>query len=300
MLRSFLLALFAVACCLTAARAQEVSIPDPGLNAVVRDTLSKAGGPITVQDMLSLTFLSACCRDIHSLEGLETARNLNILDLDSNSLTNFVFPSTWTNLTVLDLFLNNLTNFVLPSGFPKLTIIDVGFNALSECLIPSGLTNLETLFVEGNRLTNFALPAGLTHLKQLDVSDNGLTSLTLPPDMAGLTSLFVNGNPLMTLVLPEPLAATNLAQVVASLQNGGVSVFTYPLEIQLFRPRLLVGAFQFGIAGPPGVFHILGSSDLATWTEIGVTTNTLGSVSFVDGIANLFQQRFYRVLFQAH
>ena len=58
---------------MASARAQEVSIPDPGLNAAVREALQKPIGPLTESDLLRLTFLSACCRDISSLEGLEAA-----------------------------------------------------------------------------------------------------------------------------------------------------------------------------------------------------------------------------------
>jgi len=39
------------------AQAQEVSIPDLGLNAAIRDALQKPTGPLTEQDMLSLTNL---------------------------------------------------------------------------------------------------------------------------------------------------------------------------------------------------------------------------------------------------
>src|ERR1051326_4301660 len=70
-------------------KAQEVSIPDSGLNAVIREARQKPNGPLTEPDLLSLTNLSAGGRSISSLEGLESARNLRNLDLDNNSLTNF-------------------------------------------------------------------------------------------------------------------------------------------------------------------------------------------------------------------
>ena len=44
--------------------AQEVSIPDPGLNAAIREALHKPAGPLTQQDLLSLTVLSASSRNI--------------------------------------------------------------------------------------------------------------------------------------------------------------------------------------------------------------------------------------------
>jgi hypothetical protein len=102
------------------------------------------------------------------------------------------------------------------------------------------------------------------------------------------------GNPLTTFVLPETLAATNLAGDVAFLQNQGVSVFTYPLEVQLVRPLMLIGAFKFGITGPPGVYTVLGSTNFVTWSAVGIASNPLGSVNFVDVTAHASPQKFYR------
>ncbi len=450
--------------------ADEVSIPDPGLNAAIREALQKPSGLLTESDLVGLTNLSAGGRNIRSVEGLESARNLKILDLDSNSLTNFPIADGLTNLTILDLFNNHLTNFSLSNASPNLTIIDIGFNSLEECSLPAGLERLDTLFLEGNALADFNLPAGLTALTQLDLSGNKLTSfnlpsemtnlvkllvfgnqltnvilpanlnrlanldldfnrlgnftpppgmtnlnsltllgnqltnltlrsdltqlnffdaganqlsnftlppeltrlnslrlnaneltsltlpssltnlaslalsgnqltnltlpsglqqlaeidlgennltsftlppgmtnlvdltldgnqltnVTLPPDATQLASFFVNGNPLTTLVLSEPLAATNLARTVGTLEDRGVSVFTYPLAVQLLRPRALVGAFQFGITGPPGVYAVLASADLAAWSQVGVASNRVGTVSFTDGTARLSPRRFYQ------
>ena len=72
--------------------AQEVSIPDPGLNAAMRETLQKPAGPLTEQDLLSLTVLNASRRNVSSIAGLEAARNLVSLDLQINRLTNFSQP----------------------------------------------------------------------------------------------------------------------------------------------------------------------------------------------------------------
>jgi formylglycine-generating enzyme required for sulfatase activity len=457
--------------------AQEVSIPDPGLNAAVREALQKPSGPLTQQDMLTLTVLSAGGRNIRSAQGLEAARNLNILDLDSNSLTNFAIASFLTNLRILDLFNNRLTNLVLSGSSTNLVVLDVGFNSLAQCSLPAGLTKLDTLFLEGNVLTNFTLPAGLSGLTQLDLSGNGLTTLALradmtnlntalifanqltnlavpanlsrlgnldldfnrlrslnlpsgltnlnsfvardnqltnltfpadmtnlafldlgdnqlsnltlpagltrlnflrltgnrlirltlppgltnlasvflagnqltdltlpsdlnhlvqldlggnrltqlalpegmtnlsvlildgnqlinvilPPDMTKLGTLTLAGNPLTTLVLPEPLAATRLAGLVTSLPNQGISVFTYPLAPVLLKPnRTLEGnAFEFFIAGPPGIYTVLSSTNLAAWSVLGTTINELGSIFFTDTDANSSPQKFYQALRQS-
>jgi formylglycine-generating enzyme required for sulfatase activity len=147
------------------------------------------------------------------------------------------------------------------------------------------------------------LPAGLINLTGLFLTLNELTNLTLPPDMTNLVALGFLLNPLTTLVLSEPLAAsTNLSvnlTTIASLQNQGISVFTYPLAVQLVRLRQFVGRFQFGITGPPGVYAVLGSTNLAFWSVLSDVTNQLGSINFNDVTVNSSRQKFYRALLQA-
>jgi len=504
--------------------AQEVQVPDPGLNVAIRLALGNPNGPLTVQEMLSLTHLNASRRNVSSIAGLEAARNLVSLELQINHLTNLALPSQLTNLSTLDLSANPLTNLFLPSEVTKLTsltaegaglasltlpatlmsltnldvegnniasfnltsnlaslvTLDLGFNLFTNFSLPGGLTNLSTFYFAGNPLTNvslppglsgmtelnlsqnlltsftlpagmtnlvelnlffnqltnvtlpgdlssladldldfnrlsdlnfppnltnlsllhlranqftnFNLPAGLTGLTYLDVSDgplraislpaglnhlatlriagntnltsltlpvgltnltglflagnrltnvvlppdlnrlesldiggNELTSLTLPSGLTSLAGLFVVGNlltnltlphdmtnlvslsflfnPLITLVLSEPLAAStdlnvNLTGGVASLTNQGVSVFTYPLAVQLVQPRAFVGAFKFGITGPPGVYTVLSSTNLAVWSVLRAVSIPLGSINFSDVTASSSPQKFYRALLQ--
>lgn len=128
-----------------------------------------------------------------------------------------------------------------------------------------------------------------------NLGGNQLTSLELPPDMTQLVELDLAANPLTTLVLSEPLAATtNLVATVVSLRNQGVSVFTYPLTVQLIRLQQLIGAFQFAISGPPGVYTVFGATNLTTWSELSVRSNPLGKVVFTDVTSHLSPQKFYR------
>jgi hypothetical protein len=207
-------------------------------------------------------------------------------------------------LTALRLSENtNLTSLTLPVGLTNLTALNLSENQLTNVVLPPDLSRLETLNLGGNQLTHFTVPSGLTDLTGLFLTGNQLTNLTLPADMTQLNALGFLGNPLTTLVLSEPLAAStnltvNLNETVSSLQSEGVSVFTYPLAVQLVRPLPLVGAFKFGINGPPGAYAVYASTDLATWSQIGITSNTLGAVNFVDVTAHLFPQRFYRAAMQ--
>ena len=360
-IRARFLTLLALAGFLTASLAQEVTIPDPNLNAVVRATLGKANGPLTRQDMLGLTNLSAIFRNITKLAGLETAQNLVSLDIQDNRVTSFNFPTNLTRLVFLDISENRfpqltlpdgltnltalraelgwLTNVTLPTGLTKLTSLRLGLNQLSSLALPADMTNLSVLSVFQNQLTNltlppaltsltnlnldgnrlsslnlpagttqlsvliasanqltkFTVPADLTNLAFLRLSGNQLTSLILPPDLQQLIGLFVDGNPLTTFVLSEPLAAIGLAGVVDSLRNQGVSVFTYPLAVRITSPLQTTATFKFTLTGPPGIYAVLSSSNLTAWSAQGTATNTLGTVSFTDGSANLSPQKFYRV-----
>jgi len=174
---------------LMSAQAQTVSIPDAGLDAAIRAVLQKPIGPLTVPDMLGLTNLNATNRNIRSIEGLETARNLSVLQLNNNALTNFALPNTLTNLGVLDL----------------------SSNPLSQCTIPGGLTNLGKLTIESCLLTSFTLPANLTGLTALDLNNNHLTTFTLPAGLPNLTLLDLGFNSLTQCSIPVGTTEHRLA-----------------------------------------------------------------------------------------
>jgi len=309
---------FLILACATTAPAQNVSIPDPGLNAVIRETLQKPIGPLTEQDLLTLTNLNACCRNIQNLQGLETARNLVVLNLEDNALVDFRFlsnltrvatlilsdnpltnlfiPAGLTNLTTLVIESCGLTNFTVPAGLTRLLVLELGGNQLTHITLPSDLRRLSQLGMSFNQLSNLVVPAGLTNLSFLALQHNQLTTLTLAPDTTRLDVILLGGNPFQTLVLSEPAATGLLSNTVASLRDDGISVFTYPLTPRLVRPLQLIGAFKFALTGPPGVYSVLRSSNLVTWEAVRAVNNTLGSINFQDATAGLAPQNFYRAV----
>ena len=98
------------------ALAQTVPIPDEGLDSAIRDALQKPPGPLSQQDLLSLTNLNASHRSIFSLDGLEAARNLISLNLSSNFFENPSIPSTLTKLTTIDLSFPSIARRINPSA----------------------------------------------------------------------------------------------------------------------------------------------------------------------------------------
>jgi len=112
-IRRSVLILRVLASWVTSIRAQEVTIPDPGLNAAIRDALGLPTGPLTQPDLLNLANLNARSRNGSSIVGPEAARNPASLDLEINQLTNFSLPSRFTQLITRRLC---LARFHQPGG----------------------------------------------------------------------------------------------------------------------------------------------------------------------------------------
>jgi|GEM_PF-939092 len=223
---------------------------------------------------------------------------LHHLDVSANPfLTDVRLPVTLNNLISLRLSENRLTSFTLPVGLTNLVGIDLSLNLLTNIVLPSDLERLGTINLGGNQFTSITLPAGLTHLSGLFLVGNLLTNITLPPDMTQVVDFGFLANPLTTFVLSEVQAA-NLAETVVEMQNQGISVFTYPLTIQLVRPRQLPGAFQFAITGPPGAYAIAASTNLTEWSTLRELTNRLGAIVFTDVTAQLSPHKFYSASLQ--
>jgi hypothetical protein len=130
--------------------AQDVSIPDPGLNAAIRTAVQRPSGPLTEQDLLSLTVLEARQGNVKSVEGLEVAHNLTELSLDHNLLTDFSIASGLTNLVRLDLSFNSLTNGSIPSGLTKLaTRSNAVYKGATLAIVASAPFLLAANFSEG-------------------------------------------------------------------------------------------------------------------------------------------------------
>jgi internalin A len=184
--RSVVLIFLALAGFVASTPAQEVSIPDPGLNVAIRAALRIPFGPLTELDLLSLTNLDASRRNVKSIVGLEAARNLVSLDLQINRLTNFSLPSELTKLSTLDVSINPLTNFSLPNGLTNLTSLTIEGAGLTNLTLPAGLTRLNNLDLENNYLASFSQLSNLTGLVALDLGFNSFANFSLP---SGLTNL---------------------------------------------------------------------------------------------------------------
>ncbi len=211
---------------MAAAVAQTVSIPDPGLDAAVRDALQKPTGTLTQTDLLGLTVLNAHDRNISTLAGLEAASNLNTLLLHGNHVHS-IDLSAWMNLAMLDLGDNFLTNVTVPARMTNLFSLLLADNGLAQLTLPADLTRLEELNVNNNDLVSFELPSTLTGLGTLDLGFNALTNFSLPGGLTNLTLLSLSGNSLTNFNVPTGLG--RLAQLY--LDQNELTRFTLPAGV---------------------------------------------------------------------
>jgi internalin A len=194
--------------------AQEVFIPDPALNAAVREALNKPTGDLLRDDLLRLTVLHANRKGVESLAGLEAAENLIELSARFNRISTINLEK-FLNLTKLDLYGNQLTNIAVPEGLMSLVTLNLGNNRLTHFSLPPALTNITTLELGENRLARIDLPQGLAALTILGLYGNNFTELNLPDGLSSIKKIGFGYCPMRgRLTLPRGM--TNLIELSLS------------------------------------------------------------------------------------
>jgi len=188
------------------------AIPDPKLEAVIRETLGKPAGPITDYDMTFLTTLNGSARGITELSGLERAVNLTTLYLDGNAITDITPVAGLTKLTALRLNSNRISNITPVKNLKSLTLLGLCNNPISSVAPVSGLTNLTDLWLGGCWISDLTPVSGLTNLKDLWLYGNRFTSVTPVGSLTQLEALRLNDNRISDLT---PIATlTNLKSLL--------------------------------------------------------------------------------------
>jgi Leucine-rich repeat (LRR) protein len=214
---------------------QEVTFPDPNLEAAIRDALNKPTGSIYASDLELLTTLDAGERSITNLIGLEYCVNLQErLDLRDNNisdispltgLTNLQHLIIWgnnisdisplaglTNLIVLNMVTNNISDISPLAGLTNLIVLKLEQNNINDITLLANLTNLEVLWLSRNNISDLSPLAGLTNLQELELHQNNISDITLLANLTNLEVLKLQQNNISDI---SPLAGlTNLQYLV--------------------------------------------------------------------------------------
>ena len=175
--------------------AQVVDIPDPNLKQAIRETLQLPDGqPITQQQMLQITVLTAVDKDISDLTGLKYATNLYHLKAWRNQIKDLTPLANLTKLELLALWGNQIQDVTPLANLTKLTELDLAYNAVESVEPIAGLINLYRLNLTINRVQDITPLANLVHLQKLYIRDNLVTDITPLANLTNLTELTVSQN----------------------------------------------------------------------------------------------------------
>jgi len=168
--------------------ADVVSFPDPGLEAAIRDALTKPAGDILDTDLVGLASLNAVNQNIVNLNGIQYCSDLEHLWLDRNEIVDISPLSGLTNLVELKLYANRIADISSLSGLTNLTKLWLGGNNIYDISPLANLTNLAILDLHDNRINDITVlveNAGLGEGDSLDICHNSPQLLWGPPLKGG-------------------------------------------------------------------------------------------------------------------
>ncbi len=131
---------------------------------------------------------------IDRLDGLEKARNLQVLRIPNHRVSDLSPLMTLSRLRVADLSGNRIRDLAPLSGLVQLEELNISHNEVGGLDTLASLAELKILDVSGNRVESLVPLVGLTQLRSLDVSENRLVRLDALAGMVSLRRLDVSGN----------------------------------------------------------------------------------------------------------
>ena len=207
-----------------AAAAQVVTIPDPNLEQLVRETLRLPNNvQIERRHMLQLRDLDAGGnREILNITGLEYAINIVSLNLYDNPIEDISPLANMTKMTGFNLWGCRIVDLSPLRNLMNLSWIVLGSNQISNLSPLSELTNLTYLNLSLNQISDISPLANLVNLQELLIDQNSVEDITILANLTQLTRLRSDTNqihdisPLANLTRLEELwlnrnAITNLA-----------------------------------------------------------------------------------------
>ncbi len=142
--------------------AQVVHFPDPNLRTAVAEHLGVDPDRITVAALRQLTRIDAVFREIESLEGLQHAPNLRLLDLAGNRISDLTPLSNLHSLEELGLDENAIKDLSPLAGLTNLLVLTINQNLITDVEALHGLTGLRVLHIEHNFIADHSPLDGLS------------------------------------------------------------------------------------------------------------------------------------------
>ncbi|MGD6776263.1 leucine-rich repeat domain-containing protein [Sutcliffiella horikoshii] len=196
-----------------------VEFQDENLEDIVRWNLGVHDRDITTGDMEGLTYLHASYADITSLEGLQFAINLEVLDLIYNNITDLSQLAELTSLTNLSIMGNQVSDL----------------SSLSE------LIDLQYLDADYNNITDLSALKKLQQLETLWLNENPISDLNVLLELSGLQNVYIWD------IVAEITEGSDNYEVVNSLINNGVYVDYKGYQMEFSAYEFLITENEIGL-----------------------------------------------------
>ena len=257
-----------------------VSFADSNLERAVRQKLKKPEGPLTADDLASLTRIDVEEQSIKSLAGLEYATALDTLNLWGNEIEDVSPLSDLTNLTFLKLGDNQVADVSPLSSLTNLKWLSLWGNEVADVSALSSLTKLNTLNLWGNEVADVSALSSLTKLRWLNLGNNQVADVSALDGLTNLDWLGLVDNPISqrkvnqqvpTLIEKDVSISVVLPESETCASAEGALVYT---STPLVMPAVSggTGEITYSVSGlPPGL-----SFNSATRTITGTPEGSCG------------------------
>ena len=167
--------------------AQTVNIPDTNLRKAINEALGKVpNARITADEMATFRELHAVSMNIRNLAGLQTAVNLEDLNLNNNTISDISPLAGLIKLRGVELEENAISDLSPLEGLVNVEQLRLAHNVITNLSPLEGLTNLRGITLHHNAISDLSPLAGLVKLEWIGMSHNPLADLA---PLSGLTNL---------------------------------------------------------------------------------------------------------------
>jgi len=156
---------------------------DVNFEKVIRNSLNKPIGDITILDVQKITKLSISDESIKDISGIEYLTNLREFNLSNSSVSDIGSLSGLIKLKKLSLVNNQIVDIYSLKGLTNLVFLDLS-NSSPEYFEP-----------HQNCISNISALSGLNKLQHLILSSNDIYDYSPLGSLSGLKSLFLIGSP---------------------------------------------------------------------------------------------------------
>ncbi len=172
-----------------------VTFADPVLEAMVRGSIGKPEGDITLAEAQGVTRMDisddlrrAVSEEslIHDLSGLESFSNLETLDLSNHAISDISPLRGLTKLSALSLAGSPVADISPLSELTNLKVLILSGCQASDYSVLANLVGLEVLMLDGSTISDLTPLSELTSLRQLYLADAPLE------DLSPLADIYLN------------------------------------------------------------------------------------------------------------